>query len=47
METNRVMAEKIFTAFSDMADFFPVDANIFICLKVTDLWLLLQVPVFM
>lgn len=42
-----MMAEKIFTAFSDMADFFPVDANVSICPKVTDLWLLLQVAVFM
>lgn len=32
------MAEKIFTALSEMAEFLPMDANVHvICLKVTDL----------
>lgn len=30
METNCAMAEKVFTALSEMAEFFPVDANIYI-----------------
>lgn len=28
METNGAMAEKTFTALSEMAEFFPVDLNI-------------------
>lgn len=32
------MAEKIFTALSEIAEFIPIDANVYIlCLEVTDL----------
>lgn len=38
METNCAMAEKIFTALSEIGEFIPTDANVYIlCLKVTDL----------